>query len=144
MATATKQWMDQTAQELYEAEANRTEVDKMTEKYPELTSDNAYLVQEKLVQLKVNNEKTRRSGYKLGLTSRAKQEMMGVHEPTYGVLLESMQLHEGEQVSISPFIHAKVEPEIAFIFDKEVSGPSVSTAEILNATAYITPALEII
>ena len=69
---------------------------------------------------------------------------MGVHEPSYGVLLESMQVFEGEPISISPFIHAKVEPEIAFIFDKEVKGPSVTVADILAATAYIAPALEII
>ena len=83
-------------------------------------------------------------GRKLGLTSKAKQKMMGVHEPSYGVLLESMQFFEGEPISISPFIHAKVEPEIAFIFDKEVKGPHVTVAEILAATAYIAPALEII
>ena len=70
--------------------------------------------------------------------------MIGVHEPSYGVLLESMQLFEGEPISISPFIHAKVEPEIAFVFNKEVNGPHVTVAEILAATAYIAPALEII
>jgi len=70
--------------------------------------------------------------------------MMGVHEPTYGVLLENMQLFEGEPISIKPFIHAKIEPEIAFIFDKEVTGPTVSVTDILAATAYIAPAMEII
>ena len=69
---------------------------------------------------------------------------MGVHEPTYGVLLENMQLFEGETVSVKPFIHAKIEPEIAFIFDKEVKGPSVSVTDILAATAYIAPAMEVI
>lgn len=144
MTTATTQWMDQIAQELFEAEANRQEVDKMTEKYSELTSDNAYEVQRKLVDLKVEKEQTRRTGYKLGLTSQAKQQMMGVHEPTYGELLESMQLHEGERVSVAPFIHAKAEPEIAFIFNKELKGTAISTTEVLEATAYIAPALEII
>ena len=70
--------------------------------------------------------------------------MMGVHEPSYGVLLESMQLFEGDPISVEPFIHAKIEPEIAFFFNKEVKGPSVSVTDILDATAYIAPAIEII
>lgn len=139
-----QRWIDDIAQLLFEAEKNKTEVLKMTEKFPKLTIQTAYEVQRKLVQMKEKQEQTKRSGYKLGLTSRAKQEMMGVHEPTYGVLLESMQLIEGEKVSLAPFIHPKIEPEIAFIFDKEVKGSFMTPAMILQATAYITPALEII
>ncbi|KKB36932.1 2-keto-4-pentenoate hydratase [Bacillus thermotolerans] len=136
--------VDYIAYELFQAEAEGKEVDKFTELYPELDLGLAYEIQKRLVELKVEKHQTRRSGYKLGLTSKAKQEMMGVHEPTYGVLLEDMQLMEGQEVSIAPFIHAKIEPEIAFIFNKEVSGPSINTADILDATAYIAPAMEVI
>ena len=136
--------IDQIAYELYQAEKTRTTVGKFVDRYPELDADLAYQVQDRLIELKCKEEKTRIMGRKLGLTSKAKQKMIGVHEPSYGVLLESMQLFEGEPISISPFIHAKVEPEIAFVFDKEVSGPHVTIAEILEATAYIAPALEII
>ena len=122
----------------------KSSVDKFVERFPELDEALAYKVQERLIEIKCKEENTKRIGRKLGLTSKAKQEMMGVHEPSYGVLLESMQVFEGDPISISPFIHAKVEPEIAFIFNKEVKGPSVTVAEILAATAYIAPALEII
>lgn len=136
--------VDVIANELYKAEKQRYSIDKFVDQYPELDEALAYRVQERLIEIKCREEKTKRVGRKLGLTSKAKQVMMGVHEPSYGVLLESMQLFEGEPVSISPFIHAKLEPELAFIFDKELKGPHVTVAEVLAAAKYITPALEII
>jgi len=136
--------VDQIVQDLFKAERDGCEVDKFVDQFPELNVELAYDIQEKLIEKKCQEEKTKVSGRKLGLTSRAKQEMMDVHEPTYGVLLENMQLFEGEPISIKPFIHAKIEPEIAFIFDKEVTGPTVSVTDILAATAYIAPAMEII
>ena len=110
---------------LYDAEKNSEEIDKFTSEYPELDISLAYDIQDRLIEKKCKEENTRISGRKLGLTSKAKQQMMGVHEPSYGVLLENMELTEGERVSIQPFIHAKVEPEIAFIFDKEVRGEAI-------------------
>ncbi|MDQ0218024.1 4-oxalocrotonate decarboxylase [Peribacillus cavernae] len=136
--------VDHIAHELYKAERDGVEVDKFVDQFSELDSELAYEVQDRLIGKKCREENTRISGRKLGLTSRAKQEMMGVHEPTYGVLLENMQLLEGAPISMRPFIHAKIEPEIAFIFDKEVKGPTVSVTDILAATAYIAPAMEII
>jgi 2-oxo-3-hexenedioate decarboxylase len=130
--------------ELFKAERDCIPVDKFVDQFPELDAELAYKVQERLIEKKCKEEKTKIAGWKLGLTSRAKQEMMGVHEPSYGVLLENMQLFEGEPISMKPFIHAKIEPEIAFIFDKEVKGPFVSVTDILAATAYIAPAMEII
>ncbi|WP_209121068.1 2-keto-4-pentenoate hydratase [Alkalihalobacillus sp. BA299] len=136
--------INQIADELYKAERDRFEVDKFVDRFSELDIELAYQVQERLIEIKCQEEKTKIAGRKLGLTSRAKQEMMGVHEPTYGVLLENMQLFEGEQVTLESFIHPKIEPEIAFIFDKEVKGPIITVADILAATAFITPAMEII
>ncbi len=83
-------------------------------------------------------------GWKLGLTSKAKQQMMGVHEPSYGVLLQNMELHPNELISIAPFIHAKIEPEIAFVMKKDLDGPVVTVADVLDATDYVIAAMEII
>ncbi|WP_138419587.1 2-keto-4-pentenoate hydratase [Aquibacillus sediminis] len=132
------------ADELYNAETNAYEVDKFVDQFPELDVELAYHIQDRLIEMKCNKENAKISGRKLGLTSKSKQEMMGVHEPSYGVLLDNMQLFEGDPISTKPFIHAKVEPEIAFVFDKEVSGDHITVADILDATAYITPAMEII
>ena len=132
------------AKELYEAEKERTAIPTFVDRFPELDSKLAYSIQERLVEIKVNNEKTKRVGWKLGLTSKEKQRMIGVHEPSYGVLLANMQLNGDEPIPVSSFIHAKIEPEIAFIFKKEVKGPHVTVADVINATAYIAPAFEII
>ncbi|RID88213.1 4-oxalocrotonate decarboxylase [Peribacillus asahii] len=129
---------------LYNAERNRIEVTKFVDEFPELDLTLAYEIQDQLIEKKCQEERTVISGRKLGLTSRAKQQMMGVHEPSYGVLLENMQLAEGEPISLAPFIHPKIEPEIAFVFKKEIKGPFVSVTDVLEATAYIAPAMEII
>lgn len=129
---------------VFEAERNRKEITKLVERYPELTIDVAYEVQEKLIERKCVEEQTRVAGWKLGLTSKAKQKMMGVHEPSYGVLLENMALPVNEIISISPFIHAKIEPEIAFVFKKDLTGPVVTVADVLDATDYVAAAMEII
>lgn len=136
--------VDVIANELYEAEKNRQAIPVFTERFSGLDSELAYIVQERLIDIKVKKEKTERVGWKLGLTSKEKQKMIGVHEPSYGVLLANMQLNEDEPISVSQFIHAKIEPEIAFIFKKEVKGPHITVADIMNATAYVAPALEII
>ena len=136
--------IDDIANELYEAEKQIQSVATFVEKYPELDEKLAYQVQDRLVEIKAKEENTKRVGWKLGLTSKEKQKMIGVHEPSYGVLLESMQSREGEPISVSPFIHAKAEPEIAFIMNKEVKGPYVSVADVLAATEFVAPAIEII
>ena len=129
---------------LFHAEKNRVEVKKFVDQYPELTIDVAYKVQEKLIERKCQEEGTAIAGWKLGLTSKAKQRMMGVHEPSYGVLLENMALPPNESISIAPFIHAKIEPEIAFVMKKDLDGPVVTVADVLAATDYVTAAMEMI
>lgn len=132
------------AKELFMAERSKTAVNKFVDLYPELDERLAYEVQAQLIKMKIEAENTQQVGWKLGLTSKVKQQMMGVHEPSYGVLLDSMQSYEGEPISVASFIHAKAEPEIAFVFDKELNSPHVSVANVLDATAYIAPAIEII
>ncbi|MGG1659112.1 2-keto-4-pentenoate hydratase [Brevibacillus sp. NRS-1366] len=139
-----KETIDNIATALFSAEREAFEVDKFVDNYPQLNADLAYRAQERLIEMKCEAEKTKIAGRKLGLTSVAKQQMMGVHEPVYGVLLDSMRLTEDTPISLAPFIHPKIEPEIAFVFKRELKGSSVSVPEVLDATAYVMPALEII
>lgn len=69
---------------------------------------------------------------------------MGVYEPSYGVLFENMLLAPDEPILMAPFIHAKIEPEIAFVLKKDLDGPVVTVADVLDATDYVTAAMEII
>lgn len=128
---------------LLAAEKDKREVEKITTSYPALTFEQAYEIQQKLIEQK-EQEGLRRIGVKLGLTSKAKQEMMGVHEAIYGFLMDDMLAPEWEPVQFSSFIHPKAEPEIAFLINEDIQGTSVTAEDILKVTKYVAPAIEII
>ncbi|WP_223589310.1 2-keto-4-pentenoate hydratase [Neobacillus bataviensis] len=128
---------------LYSAEKERREVVKVTDQYPELTIDEAYLIQEKLIQRR-EKDGARRIGLKLGLTSKAKQEMMGVHEAIYGYLTDDMLALEWEPLDYNKFIHPKAEPEIAFMIAEDLQGTNITAEDVLRVTKYVAPAIEII
>lgn len=128
---------------LLSAEKKRQEVAKVTEKYPQLTFEEAYLIQEKLLGRKVQ-EGAKIVGLKLGLTSRAKQQMMGIHEAIYGYVTDEMLALEWEPLEYNKLIHAKAEPELAFFMGEDLQGTNVTIEEVLAATQYVAPAIEII
>lgn len=129
---------------LYTAERNAYEVIKVTDQFPELTIQEAYEIQEGLLKRKQLESGAKLVGVKLGLTSKAKQEMMGVNEAIYGYLLSDMLAFEWQAIQFSDFIHPKVEPEIAFLMAEDLQGVNITTADVLRATKYVAPALEVI
>lgn len=131
------------AEFLINAEKEKREVVRLTSELPDLTPEQAYRIQEELVNLKLTNGH-RIIGPKMGLTSFAKMQQMKVNEPIYGYVLDDMLIESGETVSFSEFIHPKVEIEIAFFLGKDIEGPGVTSAQVMSATAYVAPALEII
>jgi len=132
------------AEFLLNAELERKEVVRITkDKVPDLTVEEAYLIQEEIVKLKLA-QGHKIVGPKMGLTSRAKMKQMGVEEPIYGYVFNNMMIEDGSKISLSDFIHPKVEAEIAFILGKDIHGPSISGAQVIAATEYVIPALEII
>lgn len=131
------------AEFLINAEKEKREVVRLTSELPDLTPEQAYRIQEELVNLKLANGH-RIIGPKMGLTSFAKMQQMKVNEPIYGYVLDDMLIESGETVSFSEFIHPKVEIEIAFFLGEDIEGPSVTSAQVMSATAYVAPALEII
>ncbi|WP_404454994.1 fumarylacetoacetate hydrolase family protein [Virgibacillus necropolis] len=129
---------------LYTAERDVREVVKVTDDYPELTIQEAYELQEGLLARKMVENRTKRVGAKLGLTSKAKQEMMGVNEAIYGELHNDMLAYEWEPVNRAKLIHPKAEPEIAFLMGKDLQGADITEKDVINATKYVAPAVEII
>lgn len=129
---------------LYTAERNVREIIKITDEYPELTIMEAYELQDGLLARKLAENGTKTVGVKLGLTSKAKQEMMGVNESIYGYLHDDMLGFEWEPITFSELIHPKVEPEIAFLLAEDLQGENVTAEDVLHATKYVAPALEII
>lgn len=129
---------------LYCAERDVREVVKVTDDYPELTIAEAYRIQDGLLAMKLEENGTRRVGVKLGLTSKAKQQMMGVNEAIYGYLHTDMLAFEWEAIDCSKLIHPKVEPEIAFLLAEDLQGEHITAQDVLQATKYVAPALEVI
>ncbi|MDH4616152.1 fumarylacetoacetate hydrolase family protein [Brevibacillus sp. AY1] len=128
---------------LLSAEKERREVVKVTDQYPDLTIEQAYAIQEQLIARK-EQEGARRIGLKLGLTSKPKQQMMGVHEAIYGYLTHDMLALEWEGIAFDQLIHPKAEPEIAFFMGEDLQGTNVTALDVLQATQYVAPAIEII
>ncbi|WHY02702.1 2-keto-4-pentenoate hydratase [Neobacillus sp. DY30] len=131
------------AKTLAEAEFTRVGIVPLTSMDSELTVKEAYYVQLENIKKKVEQGQ-KIVGKKIGLTSLAMQNLLGVDEPDYGHLLDSMVVENGGYISIEKVLQPKVEAEIAFILKKELRGPNLTALDVLQATEYIVPALEIV
>ncbi|MEH7235010.1 2-keto-4-pentenoate hydratase [Bacillus sp. JJ1562] len=135
--------IEQLASQLAEAESTRVGIEPPTSVDSELTVKEAYYIQLENITKKVA-EGQKIVGKKIGLTSLAMQNLLGVDEPDYGHLLDSMVVENGGKISIEKVLQPKVEAEIAFILKKDLRGPNVTALDVLQATEYIVPALEIV
>lgn len=108
----------------------------------QISVSDAYAIQAASIARRLDRGE-RRSGVKMGFTSRAKMVQMGVHDVIWGRLTQEMALEEGGSVSLSRYVHPRVEPELAFLLAKPLP-PRASLVEALDAVAAIAPALEII
>lgn len=134
----------ETAAFLNNAEKERKEVKKITmDRHPGLSVGEAYQLQNTLVNMKLK-EGHRIVGPKMGLTSDAKLKQMNVEDPIYGYMFDYMVLSDGEELRMDELIHPKAEPEIAFILKHDLEGPGITGAQVLEATSYVFPAIEII
>ena len=130
------------AQRQADAEVNKQEVVRLTAEYSDLTAEDAYRIQDELVAIKAE-QGHQVSFLKMGLTNSAKMKQMNVDTPIYGYIFDYMNIDNGV-LDFSNLIHPKVEAEIAFILGKDIEGPGVTGAQVLAATDYVVPALEII
>lgn len=130
-------------QRLLDAEQTKQPIEPITEIYPAITQAEAYAIQLAQIDKKVKAGATVK-GLKIGLTSKAMQDMLGVFTPDYGFVLDSMVFEESAELNPSHFIQPKVEFEIAFVFNKALKGPNVTVEDVIAATSYVVPAVEII
>jgi len=131
------------AARLEQAEKSRQQVRQFTVQYPDITIEDAYGIQEAWVALKVASGR-KVKGHKIGLTSRAMQVSSNISEPDYGALLDDMFYADGQEIPYERFILPRVEVEIAFLLAKPLQGPDCTLFDVLNATDYCVPAIEII
>ncbi len=130
------------ANKIYLHQKNGKEMDKITNHYPELNVSNAYEIQKVSIDYAIKNGDPL-IGWKMGLTSIAKQKSVNVDEPIYGRLTQSMEL-QTSVLKMEGTIHPRVEPEIAFVLNKPLFGSDITAEDVWNATEYIVPALEVI
>lgn len=125
------------------AERTRTQIGHLSRLYPAMTIEDAYAVQRAWVAQKLASGRTLR-GHKVGLTSRAMQQSSQINEPDFGDLLDDMFYCSGADLPMSRFIVPRVEVELAFVLARPLRGPGVTIFDVLSATDYVVPALEII
>ncbi|MFZ4535160.1 2-oxo-3-hexenedioate decarboxylase [Propionivibrio sp.] len=133
----------QLAEHLENAELQAHDVLKITEAHPEMDWDDAYAIQNEILRRKLARG-NRVVGLKAGLTSHAKMKQMGVETPCFGFLVDYFSVCEGGEIKMSELIHPKIEPEIAFVLKRALTGPGCHIGAVLAATDFVMPGLEII
>jgi 2-keto-4-pentenoate hydratase len=128
---------------LYEAEQDRAPISPLTDAHPDMDISDAYAVQLEGVRLRTEKG-AKIAGWKVGLTSKAMQQMLGVDQPDFGHLLDNMRIDEGTEIDSSKMIWPRAEPEIAFQLKADLKGPGVTADQVIAATEYVIPALEVI
>lgn len=130
------------ADSLYEAETSGRPIPPLSAAWPALSIDDAYAVQKRNVD-RYLAQGVRVVGKKIGLTSAPMQRLLGVHEPDFGHLLDHMSVGDG-RLPAADLINAKIEAEIAFILKNDLAAAAISRHDVIAATAYVVPALEIV
>ncbi|MCC3294263.1 2-oxo-hepta-3-ene-1,7-dioic acid hydratase [Arthrobacter sp. zg-Y411] len=138
-----KETLKAVADELVEAKRTRTPVPLLTARYPEMTVEDSYAVQNLWAdRLLASGRKL--AGHKIGLTSKAMQAATGITEPDYGVILDDMVLENGAVLQWDAYTHPRIEVELAFVLGRPLAGPHCTLFDVLDATDYVVPALEIL
>lgn len=137
-----KELIRQLAAELHASEQSRVQVEHFSKRYPGMTIEDGYAISKTWVAMKIAAGRQVR-GHKIGLTSRAMQQSSQIDEPDYGTLLDDMFFAPGD-IPVDRFIAPRVEVELAFILKHKLEGDQVEIEDVLAATEYVQPAIEII
>ncbi|HTH80010.1 MAG TPA: 2-oxo-hepta-3-ene-1,7-dioic acid hydratase [Ramlibacter sp.] len=138
----TQDLIQQLARELDESEKSRVQVEHFSKRFAGMTVEDGYAVSRAWVAMKL--ARGRKSiGHKIGLTSRAMQQSSQIDEPDYGTLLDDMLFAPGD-IPAARFIAPRVEVELAFVLERKLEGDRITVQDVIDATAYVTPAIEII
>jgi 2-oxo-hept-3-ene-1,7-dioate hydratase len=133
------------AHELHEAESTCVQIEQFSRRFPDMTLDDSYAIQRAWTKLKLDEGRSC-IGHKIGLTSRAMQIASQITEPDFGMLLDDMLFENAAVIPRDRFVVPRVEVELAFRLREPLSGlkRQVTLFDVLNATDYVIPALEII
>jgi len=131
--------------ELYNALRECRTLTPLTDRYADITIEDAYRISEAMLELRLENDGEKVVGKKIGVTSAAVQEMLGVFQPDFGFLTDKMVVpNRGEAMIEGNLIQPRAEAEIAFLLKEDLKGPGVTEADVLRATECIMPCFEIV
>ncbi|MDN5940090.1 MAG: fumarylacetoacetate hydrolase family protein [Salinisphaera sp.] len=129
--------------ELYRCLVERRTVAPLTGREPDITIDDAYRIQLCMVQRRTDAGETI-VGKKIGVTSRAVQEMIGVKQPDFGQLTSGMAYEDGQDLPLGGLIQPRAEAELAFVLCRDLDGPGVTATDVIRAPDYVVPGCEIV
>ncbi len=139
----TKEQIQAAAASLDAAEQQRQQIKSVSLTYPDMNLDDAYAIQQAWVDMKIARG-AKVLGRKIGLTSRAMQQAMQIDEPDFGTLLDDMLFDDGADIDTARFTDPRVEVELAFVLASDLRGEQLTITDVLNATDYVVPAIELI
>ncbi|CCQ97456.1 2-hydroxyhexa-2,4-dienoate hydratase [[Clostridium] ultunense Esp] len=135
--------LEEMALRLREAEEKKEGIRPLTDLMPSLTPEEAYEIQLINIRRRISQGE-RVVGKKIGLTSKAMQHLLGVNEPDYGHLLDTMEIEAGSRAPWEKLLQPKVEGELAFILKERLKGPGVTTLDVIKAVDQMVPSIEIV
>lgn len=139
-----KQKIQQYGDKLFEALDTQTPIDPLTQHEPDITIEDAYAIQLRMIERRLLARNEQVIGKKIGVTSQAVMDMLKVDQPDFGHLTSGMVYGDGEVIDLSTLIAPKAEGEIAFVLKHDLEGPGVTAADVLRATEYVLPCFEIV
>lgn len=143
MSSAARACVVELADALWQAEVERAPISPISDLQRDLAVADAYAIQTHNVDRRVAAGAVVR-GRKVGLTSRPMQQLLGVDEPDFGVLLDNMFVEDGDEIRFETLLQPRVEAEMAFVMAADLAGPGVTVADALTAIAGVLPAMEIV
>ena len=143
MGNLTQEQVQKLAEHLENAELQAYEVTKITDDFPDMDYEDAFDIQWEIRRRK-ESRGTKIVGMKMGLTSWAKMKQMNVEHPCYGFLADYFSVPDGGEIKHDELIHPKIEAELAFVTKATLKGPGVHIGDVLRATDFVMPAVEVI
>lgn len=134
---------EKAANDLLQAENQRTQIPLLTKQYPDMTMDDAYEVQKAIYRAKLQKGQEV-IGWKIGLTSKAMQYALNIDIPDSGILFDEMLFKTGATVPKGHFIQPRIEAEIAFVMKSSLGGADITKEDVIQATDYVSPSIEIL
>ena len=128
---------------LMTAAKERKQAVQLSKTWPDITIDDAYAISTEVTKRKIAAG-AKLIGHKVGLTSKAMQRSSQINEPDFGYLLDDMMIADGASIPHENFCLPRVEVELAFVLGKPLRGPGIGLTDVLRATEYVVPALEIV